>query len=128
MIFKRIDHVEMVPKDSEKTIDFYIEILGFKIKSRKEVKRPPMREVIYLELGDTVIEIIAVTEPKPKSETLWEVGYRGIALEVINMKEAVAYLQGKGVAIAQEPVDLGDSFRGEITDPDGLMIELRQWK
>jgi glyoxylase I family protein len=27
-----------------------------------------------------------------------------------------------------EPVDLGDSFRGEIRDPDGLILELRQWK
>ena len=27
-----------------------------------------------------------------------------------------------------EPVDLGYSFRGEIRDPDGLILELRQWK
>lgn len=87
-----------------------------------------MREVIYIELGDTVIEIIAVDNPTPKSETLWDVGYRAIALEVTNMKEAVGYLKGKGVAITLEPIDLGDSFRGEIRDPDGLLIELRQWK
>jgi hypothetical protein len=44
------------------------------------------------------------------------------------MTRAVDYLKGKGVAIAREPVDLGDSFRGEIRDPDDLIIELRQWK
>ena len=128
MIFKRVDHVEIVPKDAEKTIGFYVNILGFRIKSRNEVKMPPMREVIYLELGDTVIEIISVDDPKPKSETAWEVGYRGIALEVEDMTTAVDYLQNKGIAIALEPVDLGDSFRGEIRDPDGLILELRQWK
>ena len=128
MIFKRVDHVEIVPRDAEKTTDFYINILGFRIKSRNEVKMPPMREVIYLELGDTVIEIISADDPEPKSEALWEVGYRGIALEVDDMAKAVDYLQGKGIAIAREPVDLGDSFRGEIRDPDGLIIELRQWK
>jgi len=66
MIFKRVDHVEIVPKNAEKTIDFYVNILGFKIKNRNEVKMPPMREVIYLELGDTVIEIISVDDPKQK--------------------------------------------------------------
>ena len=46
-----------------------------------------------------------------------------------DMKTAVDYLQSKGIAtMAVEPVDLGDSFRGEIRDPDGLILELRQWK
>jgi len=44
------------------------------------------------------------------------------------MTVAVDYLKGKGIAIAKEPIDLGNSFRGEIRDPDGLLIELRQWK
>jgi glyoxylase I family protein len=128
MMFKRIDHVEIVPSNAEKTIDFYVNILSFTIRNRNEVKMPPMKEVIYLELGDTVIEIISADNPKPKCESPWEVGYRGIALEVENMAEAVDYLKGKGIAIAREPVDLGESLRGEIKDPDGLIIELRQWK
>ena len=127
-MFKRIDHVEIVPRDAETTIGFYVKILGFKVRNRVEVRMPPLREVIYLELGDTVIEIIAVDDPKPKSEAPWQVGCRGIALEVEDMAKAVHYLKSKGIAIAREPVDLGDSFRGEIRDPDGLIIELRQWK
>ena len=128
MIFKRIDHVEIVPKDPEKTIDFYVDVLGFKIKSRKTMTIAPMREIVYLELADTVIEVIAVDEPASQSEAPWEVGYRAIALEVTDMAEAIAYLQSKGVAITVKPADLGNSFRGEIRDPDGLSIELRQWK
>ena len=128
MMFKRVDHVEIVPRSAEKTIDFYVNVLGFKIKSRNEVKVPPMKEVIYLELGDTVIEIISADNPKAKSGNPWEVGYRGIALEVEDMSKAVDYLKDKGITIARGPVDLGDSFRGEIRDPDGLIIELRQWK
>ena len=127
-MFKRVDHVEIVPSDTEKSIDFYVSILGFKIKSRNEVTMPPMRAVIYLELGDTVLEIISADSPEPKSEASWQVGYRGIALEVNDMKEAVDYLMGKGITMAREPLDLGDSYRGEIRDPDGLIIELRQWK
>ncbi|MEE9497237.1 MAG: VOC family protein [Desulfobacterales bacterium] len=128
MIFKRVDHVEVIPRDPERTIDFYTGILNFKIKSRNAVKKPPMQEVIYLELGDTVIEIISIDNATPKSEVPWQIGYRGIALEVQNMAKAVEYLKGKSIDMAVEPVDLGDSFRGEIRDPDGLIIELRQWK
>ncbi len=128
MIFKRVDHVEIVPRDPERTIDFYTNILNFQIKSRNAVKKPPMQEVIYLELGDTVIEIISVDNAAPKSEEPWQIGYRGIALEVENMAKAVEYLKGKSVELAMEPIDLGGSFRGEIRDPDGLIIELRQWK
>lgn len=128
MMFKRIDHVEIVPTDPERTIGFYCDVLGFRVKSRKEVNAPPTREVIYLGLADTVIEIISADAPQPRSQAPWEVGYRAIALEVDDMVSAVSYLKGKGIAIAREPVDLGDSFRGEIRDPDGLTIELRQWK
>lgn len=127
-MFKRVDHVEIVPGNAEKTIDFYVDVLGFRIRSRKEMKTPPMKEIVYIELGDTVVEIISVNDPKQKSGNAWEIGYRGIALEVDDMAKAVDYLKGKGIAIAQEPIDLGNSFRGEIRDPDGLLIELRQWK
>ncbi len=37
-MFKRIDHVEIVPRNAEKAIDFYVNILGFSIKNRIEVK------------------------------------------------------------------------------------------
>ena len=127
-MFKRIDHFEIVPGDAEKTINFYTDILGFRIKNRKEVKMPPMKEVIYLQLGDTVLEIISADDPKPKSEFPWQVGYRGIAIEVEDMAKAVDYLRSRGIEIALDPVDLGNSYRGEIRDPDGLIIELRQWK
>lgn len=128
MVFRRIDHLEIVPSDPEKTIDFYRDVLGFRLNLRVPVNAPPMREVIYMELGDTVIEIIAAENPSPVSREPWQVGYRAVALEVDDMQEAVEYLRGKGVSLSREPVDLGTSIRAELKDPDGLTIELREWK
>ncbi|GAB1456890.1 MAG: VOC family protein [Spirochaetia bacterium] len=85
MIFKRVDHVKIVSSVFEKALDFYVNVLGFKIKSRHPAKMAPMREGMYIELGNTVIEIIVVDNPNPKSEALWGVGYRGIALDATNM-------------------------------------------
>jgi catechol 2,3-dioxygenase-like lactoylglutathione lyase family enzyme len=127
-MFKRIDHIEIVPSDVERTLDFYQTILGFKLKVRVQVDAPPMKEVIYLKLGDTVIEVISAEKPASKSQEAWQVGYRAIALEVEDMEKAVEYLRERGIEMAREPVDLGTSIRGEIRDPDGLTIELRKWK
>jgi catechol 2,3-dioxygenase-like lactoylglutathione lyase family enzyme len=127
-MFKRIDHVEIVPSDFEKTLAFYQDVLGFKLKRKVPVNAPPMKEVVYLELGDSMIEVIHGEAPSPKTKEAWQVGYRALALEVEDMGKAVDYLCSKGVALSREPVDLGTSIRGEILDPDGLTIELREWK
>lgn len=127
-MFKRIDHVEIIPRNAERTIRFYTDILGFRVTSREAVNVPPLKEVIYLKLGDTTIEVMSVDDPKPGAEPPWQIGLRAIALEVEDMAKAVEYLKARGIDMSLAPVDLGNSYRGEIRDPDGLIIELRQWK
>lgn len=126
-MFKRIDHIEVVPRDFDRALQFYMEILGFKIKNRLKVEAPPLEEVAYLEMGDTVLELMRVKDAAVVSAQPWQTGYRMMALEVTDMDEAVDYLVGKGVGITWGPVTLGTSKRAEIQDPDGLSIELRQW-
>ena len=126
-MFKRIDHVEIIPGNTDITINFYTNILNFKVKERKQIDKPPMKEVIFLELHDTTIELVSVQNPSPRSSDPWQIGYRMFALEVEDMDEAIAYLKSKKVEISLEPVNLGKSKRAEIKDPDGLSIELRQW-
>ena len=126
-MFKRIDHVEIVPGDVDRAIDFYSDVLGFKIKMRKKMENPPLEELIYMELGDTVIELMRVKNPAPKSAEPWIVGYRMMAIEVEDMDRVVEYLKQKGVATTKGPIVSGTSRRAEIRDPDGIPIELRQW-
>jgi glyoxylase I family protein len=126
-MFKKIDHIEIIPTDISRTIEFYVAILGFKIKQRFPVPVPPMKEIAYLEMGGTVIELISVEKPAAAPRNQWEVGYRAIAIEVEDMDAAVNYLQSKDIAITWGPVTMGKSKRAEIQDPDGLPIELRQW-
>ncbi|MDP2931229.1 MAG: VOC family protein, partial [Chloroflexota bacterium] len=65
--------------------------------------------------------------PAPAPREFWHVGYKRIALEVDDMEKAVQYLKSKDVKITVPPANLGNSLRAEITDPDGLSIELREW-
>lgn len=126
-MFKRIDHIEIIPRNIERTLGFYTGILGFKIKQRQKVELPPLEEIVYIELNGSVIELMQVKNPASAPQNPWQAGYRMIALEVEDMDKVVKYLTSKGVEITWGPVTLGKSKRAEIKDPDGLSIELRQW-
>lgn len=130
-MFKRIDHVEMVTDQPERTVKFYTEVLGFTVKSRDRVERSglgvPM-DLVYLDLGGTVVELMsyegATVAPAPQEEHL---GYRMMALEVDDMDKTADYLKTKGVDIVWGPKVREKYVRAEISDPSGNHIELRQW-
>jgi glyoxylase I family protein len=125
-LFKRIDHVEMTTKDLETTLKFYQDIFGFKMKERMKMSRPPLEEIAFLTLGDTMIEILYAKEAAP-AHVGWQAGFRSMALEVDDMEKTVAFLKSKGIEMSVKPMNLGKSLRGEVKDPNGFSIELRQW-
>lgn len=131
-MFKKIDHVEIVSAEPDRSVTFYTDVLGFTLRSRQRIERSdagvPM-DLVYLDLGGTMVELItyhgAAVAPAPQQEHF---GYRMMALEVDDMQQTVAYLQAKGVEIVWGPrVREGLYARAEIRDPDGNHIELRQW-
>ncbi len=126
-MFKRIDHVEILPSDFDRSLAFYQDILEFRLISRTAVQAGSLKEIAFLKLDDTVIELLHMENPAP-IPTLITVGYRAIALEVESMEAATTYLSDRGIAVTWGPVYMGISIRAEITDPDGLAIELREWK
>jgi catechol 2,3-dioxygenase-like lactoylglutathione lyase family enzyme len=128
-MFKRIDHVEIVTDQPERTAEFYTEVLGFTVKARDRIERPGSAlNLVYLDLGGTVVELISyegvAVDPAPEKEHL---GYRMIALEVDDMQQTADYLKTKGVDIVWGPVVRPTYARAEICDPNGYRIELRQW-
>ena len=95
-MFKRIDHVEIVTDQLDRTVQFYTEILGFTVKARDRIERSGLGvpiDLVYLDLGGTVVELISYegvsVDPAPEREHL---GYRMIALEVDEMQKAADYL------------------------------------
>jgi glyoxylase I family protein len=131
LMFKRIDHVEIVTDHLDRTVQFYTDVLGFKVKTRDRIERsgPGVTiDLVYLDLGGTVVELIAyegaAVDPAPQTDHL---GYRMIALEVDDMQKAADYLKTKGVEIVWGPRVRETYSRAEICDPNGYRIELRQW-
>ena len=130
-MFKRIDHVEIVTDQLDRTESFYTDVLGFRVKARDRIERSGLGvpiDLVYLELGGTVVELIsydgAAVDPAPQKEHL---GYRMIALEVDDMQQTADYLEQKGIDIVWGPRITETYARAEICDPNGFHIELRQW-
>jgi glyoxylase I family protein len=130
-LFKRIDHVEIVTDQPEPTERFYVEVLGFTVKSRDRVDTPVAGvslDLTYLELGGTVVELIEFhgmpVDPAPANEHL---GYRLLAIEVEDMTKAIDHLRAQGVPVVWGPKVRDTYARAEIRDPNGYHIELRQW-
>ena len=125
-MFKRIDHVEITARDLDRSIRFYTDIFGLTMKERIRQPAPDIDEIAFLTLGDTMLELLNMKNPAPNPGCA-QVGFRSMAIEVDNMDRAIEYLKGKGVGVTWGPVNLGTSIRAEIKDPDGLIVELRQW-
>ena len=128
-MFKRIDHVEIVTAEPERTVQFYTDVLGFRVKARDHIERPGgALDLVYLDLGGTVVELLSFAgvdvDPAPRLEHL---GYRMIALEVDDMVKTVGELKEKGVEVVWGPMFRPTYARAEICDPNGYRIELRQW-
>jgi catechol 2,3-dioxygenase-like lactoylglutathione lyase family enzyme len=131
-MFKRIDHVEIVTDKLDDTERFYTEVLGFTAGDRDRVQRPDgtALNIVYLGLGGTTIELMnwegvpVSPQPDPEQEHL---GYRLMAIEVEDMKQALAYLANNGVEPVWGPMFRDTYARAEICDPNGYRIELRHW-
>jgi catechol 2,3-dioxygenase-like lactoylglutathione lyase family enzyme len=130
-MFKRIDHVELVTAEPERTVAFYTEVLGFTVRSRDRIERGPLgvpMNLAYLDLGGTTVELLwyegGAVAPAPREEHL---GYRMMALEVDDMDKTLEYLKTKGVEAVWGPKIRETYARAEIRDPNGNHIELRQW-
>jgi len=130
-MFKRIDHIELLTAAPERTIAFYIGVLGFRERERRRIPETPSGalDLVYLELGGTTVEVMCYPEAKsiPSRNEEQRLGWQCLALEVDDMDGALTLLKEKGVEAAWGPVKRPDYARAEIRDPDGNPIELRQW-
>ena len=100
----RVDHVEVYSSDIDRTLDFYVNTLGFTLWRRTESGRDDGFSLhqACVRLGDMMVEIIeaepeAVDQPVDQSK----MGLRMFALRVDDMAKTVEYLESKGVEFFQ---------------------------
>lgn len=124
-MFRRIDHIAFSVKDREKSVEFYEKYFGFKKYYEHDVPVPVIEKIIYLKLGDTVLELIHMPNG-PVNQ-----GYH-FCLESNNFDEDYRRLKEAGLLVETEPHPAGarepreQGWRRTVfKGPDGESIEFR---
>jgi catechol 2,3-dioxygenase-like lactoylglutathione lyase family enzyme len=131
-LFRKIDHVELVTEQPDRSFEFYTKVIGFRETLRQSVQLPGnggTLNIVYMDLGGTAVELMSYEGAQVKAAPQKpHRGYQLMALEVGDMKQTLAELKTQGVEASWGPVDVERYVRAEILDPDGNSIELREWK
>ena len=124
-MFRRIDHIALHVRDISRAVSFYESVLGFKKYAEHTVGAPAVRSIVYLKLGDTVLELTHMPEADAMK------GFH-FCLEALNFDQAMDHMKSKGVRIlqqahpahAREPREQGWR-RVVVEGPEGEELELR---
>lgn len=124
--FSKMHHVAIIVSDYEKSKEFYVNKLGFKIiretyrEDRKDYK-------LDLKLGDSEIEIFSGNNNPKRVDRPEACGLRHLAFTVECIEDIVSQLNQKG--IETEPIRMDEITNKKMTfffDPDGLPLELHE--
>ena len=126
MKLKHIHHIAIITSDYNKTIDFYVRKLGFKIL--RENRREDRADIkLDLQLGDCELEIF-VNKSAPQRPNYPEaLGLRHLAFKGKDVEEAATWLNERG--IETEPIRFDIFTQNRMTffkDPDGLPLEIHE--
>ena len=126
-MFKRIDHTAFTVKNRAKSISFYENILGFKRYYEHDVPMAVVEKIVYLKLGDTILEMIHMPDMPQEDKRVFH-----LCLESDNFDDDYLRLVKAGVEIETEPHIAGAREKGEenwkravFIGPDGESIEIR---
>lgn len=122
---KAIGHVAVSVRDIERSMDFYVNKLGFAEMFR--LHRDEKLWIVYLRITDTqFLELFpgGVGDGAPPFENL---GFNHLCIEVDDLDAAIAEITGNGVKLTiQKKVGADDNLQAWVADPDGNRIELMQ--
>ncbi len=115
MVQFRSHHIALRTPDFARAKAFYTETLGLAI-----VGQFPGRDVVFLDIGGTTIELMAAPDQEPGATG----AFAHVALQVEDVDAAYQELSGKGVPFHIEPRGSGNLRIAFFRDPDGNAIEL----
>ena len=123
-MFKKIDYTMIMVTDMKRSLHFYRDILGFRVRFESEFRTE-------FETEGTTLALHGGARPSPEAASAKEeklAGTVAIGLNVSNLEGTVRMLKGQGVRFVMEPtVREGEGIRLAVfVDPDGLPISLAE--
>ena len=126
MELKTIHHVAVISSSYEKSYEFYVNQLGFKVRS--DIPRPDRGDrIVNLVLDGLELELFIKPDAPARPNYPEALGLRHLAFRVEDIEPVVAWLNAMG--IETEPVRVDSVNGGRFTffrDPDGLPLEIHE--
>ena len=120
-----IGHVAIRVKDIDRSLDFYVNKLGFKEMFRLD--RDDRLWIVYLRITDDQYLELFPEGHGDRSPTAEAVGFNHMCLAVDDLDAVIAQLEAAGVALTRpKKVAVDRNAQAWIEDPDGNRLELMQ--
>jgi catechol 2,3-dioxygenase-like lactoylglutathione lyase family enzyme len=140
-MIEAFEHVALEVQNAENSKRFYVDVFGAKETNHWESKSPGIRQIIFIDLGGAVIELIERGGAKEHFQDHGDAGIKHLCLRVTNLPAVMAMVERLGAKVVQgimvidrtryEPLlsdgtmDLNKGMRrAVVADPDGILIEL----
>ncbi|MDH7509171.1 MAG: VOC family protein [Methanomassiliicoccales archaeon] len=146
-MIKGVDHIAITVSDMERSVEFYTKVLGLEEVMRLKSKIPGIKEIVFLSAKNTMLELLAVERPeKFVQEDLRKVGVKHLCFAVKDLEKEVERIKSMGIRMAEERhvlnaehletvssklenIDIKRGLeRAVFADPDGILIEIAEWK
>ncbi|MBC7107863.1 MAG: VOC family protein [Methanomassiliicoccales archaeon] len=146
-MIKGVDHIAITVSDMGKSVEFYTKILGLEEVMRLKSKIPGIKEIAFLKSQNTMLELLAIEKPeKHAQEDLMKVGVKHLCFGVEDIAKEVERIKSLGIKMVEERhvlnaehletissklknVDIRRGLeRAVFADPDGILIEVAEWK
>lgn len=125
---QRLDHVVLRVKDLQRSLDFYVGVLGSQVKKRRDDLG-----MIHLSAGASMIDLVDIHGslgqqrgvPDPEHSN---VDHFCLRIEPFNEAAIVAHMLSSGIAVSPGVTRFGAEGNGPSIycyDPDGKQVELK---
>lgn len=140
----RIDHINISVTNLDVSASFFVDHFGFEIQDKQHLSGKWLDDVVglsgvdatYVQLAlpetETKLELIEYHHPKGVEEASVghsnAIGFRHIAIAVDDIEQKVKTLLASGVHFFSEIQDYKTKKLAYCQGPDGVIIELAQYK
>lgn len=124
-MLKRIHHVAIICSDYAASKQFYVELLGLRVKAEQYRAERQSYKLDLLLPDGTEIELFSFPNPPARPSRPEAQGLRHLAFAVDDVAQCKEMLEAKGIAV--EAIRIDEYTQRRFTffaDPDGLPLEL----
>ena len=123
----KFDHAAFQVSDINRSIDFYVNKLGFKLLSN-EVNEEEQEAFAFVVNGDARIELLQDLAGPYEMPSVKRPYCPHFCLETDNMNQTVKMLKENNINIIRGPLEIkGEETWIYFSDPDNNVLEFIQW-